>query len=118
MLNSVLQYSKSQLRQDLFVLSELSYKRNGFFVEFGATNGIDLSNTHLLETKFDWSGVLAEPAKIWHSELLANRKAFIELDCVWKSTGETLVFNEVTHENYKGEFSTIDSFSKSDNCRF
>jgi FkbM family methyltransferase len=115
MVNRLIQHSKSQLRQDLFVLSELSFKRNGFFVEFGATNGIDLSNTHLLETKFDWRGILAEPAKVWHAELLANRKAFVELDCVWKASGETLIFNEVAHERFKGEFSTIDSFSSSDN---
>jgi hypothetical protein len=44
-----LRFSKSQLRQDLFVLSELSFKQNGFFVEFGATNGVELSNTHLME---------------------------------------------------------------------
>src|SRR5882762_1267022 len=31
--------SHSQLRQDLFALSECEFKRNGFFVEFGATNG-------------------------------------------------------------------------------
>jgi len=41
--------SKSQLRQDLFVLSQLGFKRGGFFVEFGATNGIDLSNSYLLD---------------------------------------------------------------------
>src|SRR5208282_3167640 len=41
--------SRAQLRQDLFVLSELDFKKNGFFVEFGATNGLDLSNTYLLE---------------------------------------------------------------------
>ena len=36
--------SKSQLRQDLFVLSELGFKQGGYFVEFGATDGVKLSN--------------------------------------------------------------------------
>ncbi len=44
-----LRKSKSQLRQDLLVLSELNFKNNGYFFEFGATNRINLSNTHLLE---------------------------------------------------------------------
>ena len=44
-----LAHSKAQKIQDLFVLSELKFKENGFFVEFGATNGIELSNTFLLE---------------------------------------------------------------------
>lgn len=106
--------SKSQLGQDLFVLSELGFKRNGFFIEFGAANGIDLSNTHLMETKFGWKGILSEPAKIWHSELKSNRSSSIELDCVWKTTGDTLLFNEVNDNLHNGELSTIDIFSNSD----
>jgi hypothetical protein len=31
--------SQAQLKQDLFVLSELGLKRGGFFVEFGAASG-------------------------------------------------------------------------------
>ena len=64
-----LDQSKAQLRQDLFVLSELEFKKNGYFVEFGATNGFDISNSYLLETKFNWKGIAAEPAKKWHHEL-------------------------------------------------
>lgn len=52
---------KRQINQDIFVLYTLNWKRNGFFVEFGATNGIDLSNTYLLEKDFGWKGLLSEP---------------------------------------------------------
>jgi FkbM family methyltransferase len=107
---SLLKKSKSQIRQDLFVLSELNYKRNGFFVEFGATNGIDLSNTYLLETDYEWNGILAEPARLWHNDLDRNRKAIIDKRCVWKRSGETLIFNETSY----AELSTIDSLSASD----
>jgi hypothetical protein len=41
--------SKSQIKQDLFVLSQTNFKRKVFFVDFGASNGIDLSNSYLLE---------------------------------------------------------------------
>jgi len=102
--------SRSQLRQDLFVLSELDFKRNGFFVEFGAASGIDLSNTYLLEKEFGWKGILAEPARHWHTALKGNRSCQIETDCVWRESNATLTFNEANNR----EFSTIDTYSSSD----
>ena len=53
--------SKSQIFQDLFVLYCLQNKSEGFFVDFGATNGVSLSNTYLLEKDYGWNGILAEP---------------------------------------------------------
>jgi FkbM family methyltransferase len=105
-----LRKSKSQLRQDLFVLSELAFKRNGYFVEFGATNGVDLSNTYLMEKEFGWTGILAEPARCWHVDLKNNRNARIEMQCVWKDSNSVLNFNEVN----AAEYSTIDTYSDSD----
>jgi FkbM family methyltransferase len=86
--------SYSQLFQDLFVVFFLQGKRNGFFVEFGATNGVDLSNTLILERDFQWKGILAEPARCWHSALKANRQAFVDSRCVWSETGVRLQFKE------------------------
>jgi FkbM family methyltransferase len=109
----LLQYfskSKGQLRQDLFVLAHLGFKRNGFFVEFGAANGLDLSNTHLLEKEFGWGGILAEPAACWQKEIRNNRNCHIESNCVWSDSHSTLTFNQVEVP----ELSTINSFSNSD----
>ena len=105
-----LSYSKSQLRQDLFVLSELGFKKNGFFVEFGATNGLDLSNTYILEKRFNWKGILVEPGRGWHYSLNKNRDVVIDKNCIWKESGKNLIFNETKER----EFSTIDKFSALD----
>jgi FkbM family methyltransferase len=105
-----LRASKSQLRQDIFVLSELGLKREGFFVEFGATDGVYLSNTHMLEQQFGWTGILAEPARCWHRALRTNRSCTIETACVWRDSGATLEFNEVEEK----ELSTVNSYSSSD----
>jgi len=102
--------SKSQLRQDLFALSYLGFMKNGYFVEFGATNGYDLSNTYLMEKEFDWDGILAEPATIWHSDLRNNRKCSIDSSCVWRDSNSTQAFNQVAI----AELSTINSFSDTD----
>jgi FkbM family methyltransferase len=109
-LKDCLLHTKSQIKQDLFVISTLQFKENGFFVEFGATNGIDLSNTFLLEKHFNWSGILAEPGKVWHNELTVNRSCNIEKSCVWKSTGDILQFNQVDSP----ELSTINDFNNCD----
>lgn len=102
--------SKSQLKQDLFVLDELGYKQYGYFVEFGATNGADLSNTYMLEKNFKWTGIVAEPAKIWQDALINNRTCKISFDCVWSKSDEQLEFNEVN----AAELSTINVFSSGD----
>tara|TARA_B110000114_G_scaffold174053_1_gene202239 strand:- start:70 stop:666 length:597 start_codon:yes stop_codon:yes gene_type:complete len=102
--------SRSQLDQDLFVLNHFNFKKKGFFVEFGATNGKDLSNTYLLEKDFNWSGIVAEPGKTWHKDLFKNRNCHIDLNCVWKISNYNLNFYEVED----AEFSTIAEFKNSD----
>ena len=103
-------HSKSQIWQDLFVLSETDFKQGGYFVEFGATNGVDLSNTHILEKRFGWRGILAEPARGWQKALAANRSAAIETKCVYSRSGEILKFSEAQD----GEYSTISDKAGSD----
>ena len=103
-----LTHSKSQFNQDLFTLSELNFKRNGFFVEFGSYDGLIGSNTYLLEKFYNWDGILAEPSISCHKKLKENRSANIETKCVWKSSGEEILFNEPF--SYK-QMATIDSFS-------
>lgn len=97
--------SKSQLGQDLFVLAELDNKRGGYFVEFGATDGLTLSNTYMLEKGYGWTGILAEPATVWHEVLRKNRQCIIDTRCVWKASGQTLMFNETKTEG--AEYSTL-----------
>jgi FkbM family methyltransferase len=102
--------SRSQLFQDLFVVFFTQGKRNAFFVEFGATNGIDLSNTLVLERDFRWNGILAEPARGWHSALKSNRRASIDTRCVWSETGATLEFKETEFR----ELSTLSTLADRD----
>lgn len=84
--------STSQLGQDLWVLERTGYKRNGFFVEFGATDGVRLSNTYLLETAFGWQGICAEPNPVMFARLSANRRCQVTTACVGPTTGETVDF--------------------------
>jgi len=86
--------SMAQNFQDLFVQFELREKTGGFFVEFGATNGVLLSNTYLLEKHYGWKGILAEPATCWRDELQSNRSCTLDFRCVWAEDNERLQFNQ------------------------
>jgi FkbM family methyltransferase len=102
--------SYSQHKQDLFVIETLKGKKNGYFVEFGATNGKSISNTYLLEKEYGWNGIVAEPCKYWHEELQKNRTCNISLKCVWSASNETLLFNEPQNK----DLSCIDAYSAND----
>ena len=84
--------SPSQLGQDLWVLERFSYKRGGFFIEFGATDGIMLSNTYLLEKEFGWNGLLAEPNPSFYEKLKMNRSSQCSNACIANKTGEHVSF--------------------------
>lgn len=86
--------SYAQLYQDLIVLMHLNWKRDGYFVEFGATDGLDISNTYLLEKEFGWKGILAEPAKFWHDKLKSNRNCNIDYSCVYNVSELKIQFQE------------------------
>jgi len=110
LLASIAPKCKSQLGQEIFTLIQNDFRRDGYFIEFGATDGLELSNTHLLEKEFGWSGILAEPGKIWHQELYKNRNCHIDTQCVWNKSGELILF----HESDETTLSTIHSFLASD----
>lgn len=84
--------SVSQLGQDLWVLEKTDYKRSGFFVEFGATDGVLLSNTWLLEKEFDWKGICAEPNPKFFEKLKKNRDCIASNQYIGRTTGEQVEF--------------------------
>ena len=84
--------SSAQLLQDLFVIYFSKGKKSGYFVEFGATDGISNSNTHLLEKALDWQGILAEPLSAWHERLRRNRNCHIDTRCVYSKSNEMVRF--------------------------
>ena len=63
----------SQLGQDLAVIDFYKEKKDGFFVEIGAVDGIEISNTYLLETKYNWKGICVEAIPDKFEKLVKNR---------------------------------------------
>ncbi|MBD9454019.1 FkbM family methyltransferase [Rhizobium sp. RHZ02] len=78
--------------QDVFAILLNEGKRDGYFVEFGACDGIVANNTVNLEQRFGWRGILAEPDRFWHERLSPNRAAIIDKRCVSSVTGAQIEF--------------------------
>jgi FkbM family methyltransferase len=102
--------AKSQLGQDILALSVNGIKKNGFFVEFGATDGVELSNTFILEKKFGWTGILCEPGRVWHKDLARNRNCLIDTRCVANQSDEFIDFAQAPN----AMLSTIVDFQGTD----
>jgi FkbM family methyltransferase len=102
--------SKSQYCQDIFAITQSCHKVGGFFVEFGACDGVIGSNTHLLEKKYGWHGILAEPSKVWWEDLKKNRSVSIDFRCVFNESNLTLDFSETSD----AMLSTLSSLTNSD----
>jgi FkbM family methyltransferase len=92
--------STAQWGQDLWVVEKTGYKRHGFFVEFGATDGVRLSNTFMLEKEFGWSGLCAEPNPEFFAKLQKNRSCVVSRDCISGQSGQQVRF--VLADEYGG----------------
>jgi FkbM family methyltransferase len=106
----LLPYSRGEIFQDLFVALCLDMAEPGFFVEFGATNGVDGSNSWLFEKAFGWNGIVAEPGRGWHYSLSSNRNCTIVKDCVWSESGKRLEFVQAQDAG----LSTLTSYANND----
>ncbi|MCB1085424.1 MAG: FkbM family methyltransferase [Verrucomicrobiae bacterium] len=65
-------------------------RREGFFIELGALNGIQGSNTLPLERELDWNGICIESNPRYFSQLIRNRGC----QCVMACVDETRSFAE------------------------
>lgn len=107
-LKNLASLSPSQLGADLVCASLSNFKENGFFVEFGATDGLTISNTFLLEKHYGWKGILVEPNRAFHPALKLNRNCVLDFRCVWIRDGDEVDFVDV------GELSTLQAYKNND----
>jgi len=95
--------SRSQCRQDLIIAMLSDWLREGQVIEVGATDGIFLSNSFLLEDEFGWSSVLIEPSRNWHKELFNNRpNADIFIEAVSSESGHEVGFTQTEFAELSG----------------
>jgi FkbM family methyltransferase len=101
--------SYSQINQDIAIVDFYKGKENGFFVDIGASDGITISNTYLLEQKYNWKGICVEPVQNSFAKLVKNRKAYCSNKAVFSKSNEIVKF-DISHYNDNAELSGIQQF--------
>jgi len=84
----------ADLGQDILALALTDFKCQGYFVEFGAMDGVAGSNTYLLEKKYAWTGIVAEAARVWHDKVTVTRSCAKDFRAVAAYSGQNLTFKE------------------------
>jgi len=84
----------SQTRQD-FIVDQLFFKKkNGFFIDLGANDGISFSNSYFFEKYRNWEGICVEPIKEVYDKLKKNRNCKV-INCAIGEKTEKLTFTRV-----------------------
>jgi FkbM family methyltransferase len=71
-------------------------------VEIGATDGVNFSNTYLLEKYMEWNGIVVEPSPQYSDVIRKNRRCNIETKCVYRESGQSVEFVEVQGSSLSG----------------
>jgi FkbM family methyltransferase len=75
--------SYSQAGQDLWVIETLKGKRGGYFVDCGAHDGEQFSNSAMLEREYGWTGICVEAAKTGYEKCAKVRTCRCVRAAVW-----------------------------------
>ena len=73
----------SQYGQDRIIDELLKHRKNGFFIEAGAYDGVTFSNTYFLEKERNWTGLLVEgDPNLFNVMKTKNRRAYLSNTCL------------------------------------
>lgn len=79
---------KSQIEQDRYLNETFFHnKKNGVFIDIGAYDGKDHSNTYFFEKDLEWSGICFEPLPHAFAQLKQNRNCICVNACVAPQDG-------------------------------
>ena len=86
----------SQHGQDKYYIEKIlkSKKREGYFVDLAAGDGVFISNTYLLEKALNWKGICIEANKTTFNEITKNRNCICDNNVVLKD-GKQVIFRNL-----------------------
>jgi len=81
-----------QSEQDKYILNVLKFKTNGYFLEIGSNHPININNTYILESQYNWKGIMVE-----------YENTFLSLYKIMRPNSIHLI-EDATQINYKNIF--------------
>jgi hypothetical protein len=88
---------RSQNGEDRWLDAHFGAKRAGFFVEVGAYDGVNLSNTYHFE-QCGWTGVLVEPDPDMAERCRRDRPRSVTFQCAAGDSASEISFFKVAGE--------------------
>ena len=85
-------------------LNKIFNKKNGFFIELGANDGLFQSNTAFFEKEMEWHGILIEPSLKGYKQCKINRPNSICLNyaCVSNDYKDDYIYGDFEDNNAMG----------------
>jgi FkbM family methyltransferase len=78
----------SQYGQDKFVAEKLNFKKDGFFVDIGANDGLSFSNSYYFEKELGWNGIAIEPLPETFNKMDKVRDCIKVNGCISNKSGD------------------------------
>lgn len=104
-MDNINRHYKSQYNQDKIIDDLVDKHTNGVFVEVGAYDGVDISNTFFFEKIRDWKGLVIEPIPSKHEQLVQNRWCYRYKGCAYSCDSVQLPFMHI--DGYSEMLSTL-----------
>ena len=103
---------QSQVGQDKWVDEFFDHKREGYFLDIGAADGITISNTYYLEKELGWNGICVEALKVNFDKLIVNRNCHCAHNAAYNKN-QTVYFLGDGNDNLGGHISGSNNYTES-----
>jgi FkbM family methyltransferase len=80
----------SHIGQDRWVAEVYDFKSAGYFLDFGAFDGMTISNTYSLEKGLGWSGICVEPNPTYFPALCSVRSSILANFALWSESFQSV----------------------------
>jgi FkbM family methyltransferase len=107
---------RSHIGQDKWVAQVFNNSNDGYFLDFGAFDGISISNTYYLEKILRWNGICVEPNFTFFPELCKNRNVITLNYALWGESRIKLAFQDahglssivgIEHDDHTSELRNV-----------